>query len=1123
MWWVIAATAAEIAVDPGGSIQDAVNAAAPGDVVRLPSGVFTGPIDIDVPITLLGDGTIIERGPSQGNDAIIEVFADLNIDNITLDGLAASRPLRVYDGTVTLRRTTLRDGFASSDGALVLVAPGAALVAEGGVVFDSGETLNGDGGAIYTSNGGSLEVRGAVFINNRADDGGAIEIEGGGGSLQVFGSLFLGNTAQNDLNNIGGAIAIGDGTTATIAYSVFESNQAANGGGVGVDFGSTLDLRNSVFLENVGTSTDVESGGGGLRCAFDATCTIEDSWFEANASSTGSAVNVRGDTHADLARLVVCGNTGDFAAVAFELSDNGGSVAYSVVASNQASQDAAGVDVWQSNGPFLLDHLTLVDNQGDKEAAVSGSQASTFVEMKGSLVAFNTSTSGQTPVVRGIDAAAHNLYWENAPQNTTFFAPSDIEDDPQLLSATPGCDPDRWTVSPNSPAIGNGGIGPSGTVSNIGALSNGMASPQVEDGDNDGWPALSDCDDTDPDVFIGAPELCDGVDNDCDGLVDDADGGALTTRMFIDDDGDGVGDSARPIQACAAGGPIVSVGGDCDDSNPAVSPQASEVCDGLDNDCNGQVDDGTPPTTFYEDLDGDGFGDAPMSFAACSPPAGYAASEGDCDDTDATINPGAAELCNGLDDDCNGIADDDVPLLDWYRDADGDGFGDATTVATDCQAPVGFVGSDADCNDADSGINPAAQEVCSGIDEDCDGQVDDADSDVAAPTWYTDADADGYGAADDGTAACAPPSGTVENADDCDDASAQINPDAGEACPDGIDNDCDGLIDVDDPGYSDQAITYWFDQDGDGFGTSGLTVDACSGDAPLGYVPAANGVDCDDANFFANPGIDEICDGVDNDCNGVEDDGLPDLSFYPDADGDGFGDGAVAAVVECGPIGNAVGLVEDDADCDDADADVNPFALEVCGDGVDNDCDGVSDDGIEVWPDADGDGYGDEGAASELTCAPDSGQVDNALDCDDAAPAVFDDCDDGPVVPPPVPDTDGDGVPDDVDVDPDDPDDDGDGIPTAAEGTGDLDGDGVPNYADPDSDGDGLDDAVERGTDLDCDGLSDVIDAVDDALCPEPAHGCGCSAASGSNGAGLAGLLVGLVALVSRRRGAKAG
>jgi len=125
-------------------------------------------------------------------------------------------------------------------------------------------------------------------------------------------------------------------------------------------------------------------------------------------------------------------------------------------------------------------------------------------------------------------------------------------------------------------------------------------------------------------------------------------GGALTVQVLAEDgdvdfDGDG----------------FTRVEGDCDDNNSAVNPNAQEICDDVDNNCDGQIDEGLK-TTFYEDADGDGYGNPQVTTKACSQPSGYVANNTDCDDTNAAVNPGATEIKkNGIDDDCNASTPDD--------------------------------------------------------------------------------------------------------------------------------------------------------------------------------------------------------------------------------------------------------------------------------------------------------------------------------------------------------------------------------------------------------------------------------------------------------------------------------
>ena len=389
-----------------------------------------------------------------------------------------------------------------------------------------------------------------------------------------------------------------------------------------------------------------------------------------------------------------------------------------------------------------------------------------------------------------------------------------------------------------------------------------------------------DCDDTDAAVFPDADEVCDGADNDCDGEIDE-DG--LST-WYTDADADGAGDPATGTLTCDPDEGAVANGEDCDDADPLAAPGLDEVCDGIDNDCDGTVDLGaTDAPTWYLDVDGDGFGDAGVALGACEGPSGYADRAGDCDDADFDVSPDAIELCDGVDNDCDGDTDeddaDDAPT--WYTDADADGHGDATLATRACGAPAGAVSSDDDCDDTDPAVSPSAAEICNGIDDDCDALVDDADGSVdptTGTTWYTDADADGYGDPATGQPACVQPAGTLADATDCDDAAPAVNPAATERC-NGTDDDCDGATDEDDAA---DAATWYADADADGFGDPGTTTTACS--EPSGHV--ADATDCDDAEATAHPGstatetpgdgVDQDCDGIDA-CTDLDCDGLPDL------------------------------------------------------------------------------------------------------------------------------------------------------------------------------------------------------------------------------------------------------
>ena len=491
-----------------------------------------------------------------------------------------------------------------------------------------------------------------------------------------------------------------------------------------------------------------------------------------------------------------------------------------------------------------------------------------------------------------------------------------------------------------------------------------------QDGDgyvSDEYAALAglpggDCDDANAAVSAGAAEVCDGADNNCDGGVDegfDMDGDLVKVCDGDCDDTDGSvqpgatdvwydgrdvncdeandydqdGDAWVPLEWEAEAG---LPGGDCDDTDPAVNPEAAEEWyDDLDANCDGLSD-------FDQDADGYESDD----FAS--------GSADDCNDTDPVIHPDGLETpYDGIDQDCDG-----ADLVD----VDGDGHEAATVGGDDCDdnaasthpgASDGWydgvdancdgaddydrdgdgyssddyaVGSADDCDDNSAGAHPGAAETpYDEIDQDCDGvdlvdvdgdghdgevaggdDCEDTDAGTypgAADAWYdgTDADCDrdsDYDQDADGYESDAYASGS---ADDCNDTDPVIHPDGLETPYDGIDQDCDGadLVDVDSDGHDAESV---------------------------------GGDDCDDNLASTQPGAaDAWYDGVDANCDGADD--------Y-DRDGDGYTSDAFAS-------GSA-------DDCDDVDSTVHPAATDAWYDGEDTNCDGASD------YDQDADGYDTE-------------------------------------------------------------------------------------------------------------------------------------------------------------------
>jgi MYXO-CTERM domain-containing protein len=416
------------------------------------------------------------------------------------------------------------------------------------------------------------------------------------------------------------------------------------------------------------------------------------------------------------------------------------------------------------------------------------------------------------------------------------------------------------------------------------------------DSDTNGIPDYLDADD-DGD---GLPTSVEDADGDGDPTNDDTDGDGIPNYLDLDSDGDGSGDNVdcQPLDpviypgatelcngldddcnsstfADAAGEVDLDGDGslsclDCDDADPLNTPGGIEICDGQDNDCNGLDDFGNPGVDDQE-IDGDGDGSI-----GCE----------DCDDSNAGNFPLNQEFCDGFDNDCDGVANFDP--INGEFDLDNDG-------ALGCN----------DCNDANPNMYPGNLEICDNFDNDCDGVIDENDA-VDASTWYRDEDGDNFGSPEVSTVACVPPAGYIADNQDCDDQDEDINPLGIEVC-DGADNDCNGA--VDEPSALD-STTWYLDADGDDYGDPEIGTLSCF--QPTGYVDENS--DCDDSNDAINPGMDEIWyDGIDQDCDGNDD----------DKDNDGY---------------------NHEVDCDDEDASINPGMEEIWYDGIDQDCDGNDDD-----------------------------------------------------------------------------------------------------------------------------------------------------------------------------------
>ena len=383
----------------------------------------------------------------------------------------------------------------------------------------------------------------------------------------------------------------------------------------------------------------------------------------------------------------------------------------------------------------------------------------------------------------------------------------------------------------------------------------------VLDADGDNSPATEDCDDNNAAVNPQAQEVCDEVDNDCDGDIDEF----VTELWFEDADADGYGNTFVTLEACEQPSGWVADDTDCDDEDDSVYPGADELCDELDNDCDSEWDeDAVDAGTWYPDLDGDGYGPDDQSVTACEQPEDHVAQGGDCEDSDATVYPGADEYCDLVDNDCDGEVDEDDALdpLTFFQDDDGDGYGLTDLTALACSPPSGFAAMDGDCDDTDAGVYPGADEYCDDIDQDCDGELDDDDA-LDAPLWYSDTDGDGYGDPTTEVQQCYESGDLVSDNSDCDDDDADVNPDADELCNE-LDDNCDGTVDED---SAVDASTWYLDTDGDDYGDDATTATACA--QPGGYSALAG--DCDDADASIHPDAIQFCgDSVDDDCRGAD-------------------------------------------------------------------------------------------------------------------------------------------------------------------------------------------------------------------------------------------------------------
>ena len=917
------------------------------------SNGFGGVFSLQYTVSYTDDSSFYEGNFSEGNAGVFYTYHNVGV--LTPNVITISNATFENNGTNLSTTTSGKGGVfyiynraavtvtdsefidnQSAGGGVFWVVDADDSVTIDNCLFDTNFSDGNPGGAIgirgLSTAPTDLEVIDSVFVDNSVDyaGGGAIAVGSASpsqkyGSLTVSGSSFQNNTTALSASAYGGALFVVTSSSddVSITNSTFEGNTSfVSGGAIYIDGTDETMISLSSFIENEGDSA-------------------------ASYDHFGGGVFVNDASTVELNNTLFCGNSVNQFSSA-EASSGGGfygqnitdlTVNNVVFQDNVSQEDGGGLAVDTIDG-FYMYNNTFVGNSSVNGGGVWLANSSAVL-----LNNLITHSTGSGAYADSATVSASDMSYGGWHQNSsnvsgslsmTIGTDGHVSGDPlyQTYSQNGDCSDDLFILDSSSPYVDmgdpNSGMNdPDGTRSDIGAF----GGPDLLDSDGDGYSALIDCDDSDANTHPGAAF------------------NESATACMEDADGDGYGSSSP-------GSAQVDAGMDCDDTNILISPIATEFCDGVDNDCNGLVDDSAiGGTNYYADADGDGYGENTAT-QLCSAQAGYVSDTGDCndldpyvypgaaendsatacmqdhdqdgwgdsaptnsaitagqdcDDTASTINPDATETpadgfdanCDGNEDcyadldldgfggssitqsanlTCSGLAvansDDDCDDSDYNAypgsaendsttacmlDADGDGYGSIF-------APLGGVGGN-DCDDSDASTYLGAPEIPGdGVSQDCDNQED----------CYLDADGDGYGVFVVITSADRDCDDAGESgvANDCDDTSADVSPDATEIPYDGIDNDCD-------------TSTLDDDLDGDGYGAS-------SGD-------------CDDENVMVNPGQEEIYyDDIDNDCDPS--------TVDDDQDGDGLG------------------LL--DGDCDDENPDINPNAEDIPDDGIDQDCDG---------------------------------------------------------------------------------------------------------------------------------------------------------------------------------------
>ena len=664
-------------------------------------------------------GIALSSGRAEGADLLVDGVKIADLDEAMTMAGPGDRillPPGVYEGTYVLAVDELTvEGLDPSDPPELRVDPSGDL---NGFFRIDGLTLDIKHAILDGQNASRLALveNGATLRLDRVELRNGSSETSGGGALRVVGSALTMsgcNVHDNECTESAGGAVYASNATLVLTDNLFASNTASTLGGAARLHG-TATVSGNVFVDNVATA----AGGGAI-------------WAE-------DAVEVTDNRF--------CGNTafgGSGGAIAFALGAGGSTIDLNVFIANEANDGGALSFVGAATGEnndfvanTALNSGAAIYVDGPVDAVFYSSLAvghtagdEVFGRSDGTLTLDHVGYQGNTIA----EVGATNV---DQPTPPLFLKPADPL---YVRHVVGGCEDSDLQLRPESAAA----VAGKGTQEGYGggAFRDHLGSQGV--------------------CAAGTEVPADGLDQDCDGVDD----------CFVDLDGDGLaGTASAPGGDLSCLGPAeFALAEDCDDDNALVHPGATEIAgDGVDSDCDGAE-------LCFVDEDGDGHGAGVpegIDDLTCGT-SGWSSEDGDCDDDDGAVGPHLSETpCNGVDDDCDPVTEDDA-------DEDGDGY----------------LGCTEDCDDTDAYVSPAAPEQCdNGVDDDCDGMVDE---EAEVRPWYLDADGDGFGFGNElqAVVACQRPSEAhVLQGGDCDDADAAVYPGAEERC-DGVDNDCDGASD----------------------------------------------------------------------------------------------------------------------------------------------------------------------------------------------------------------------------------------------------------------------------------------------------------------------------------------